>query len=235
MDNKICWGIFMGGLAVGAGIVALFWWGASGAHEKELAITLPNGGSMTLKAQENRIGHKELLDQMNCDPNAGPVLKDWMRGREFFHVTDSNLPDALKNLCAPFPGTFDPVESLDEWSEAARLCAEKEVAKRLREMRDRRDVPFHDWGKPVEVSFPVEPPPLGQAFTCEKDWDLRGRDLRVRNTDNNKSVDVRAVAGTYRCTPGDGRPDIQLNREDARRIFGSSLPPRHKALAIILN
>ena len=158
---------------------------------------------------------------------------EWLAGKDIFHITDPRLSEALnKDLCASIPE-----EPLTERMRIARVCAEKDIAKKLRLLSRRKAVPFHYTGKEVQVGIPSAPehqPQKGKANTCAEDDDLVGKRVQLTNPLNQKQLDVLA-SGYYPCSRVIRTPDIQLNPADADWLFDGPLRKYQDAIAVVLN
>ena len=228
LTSQFWWGLFAGFVVCG-----VVFFGSSNAREKKLTISIPNGPSMMVEAKGNEIDPKELLKQMYAEDFVKAGLVNWLVAKGYYHVSDARLSKALKmDLCDAIPQ-----QPLSERIARATACADKEVASELRQMAQRRDVPFHYTGKVVTIGVPAvrrNVPPSGRANTCKEDDDLAGKRIELTNLVNQRQIEVLAT-GYYTCTGMTGTVDIQLSPSDARKLFDGPRRKYQEAIAVVLN
>lgn len=226
----------MSGLPSVVVILLLVFWMTNDSPEKNFSVILPGGHGIELMSSDAQINSEDLLEKLFSDEYGSASVEEWIAKKNYFHIENPELASALREqLCDPFPeGPFVAR------SEAKQRCAEKSVAKALRELSRAKGIPFHHVELPVRVGIPEAPenrPPRGKANTCNSSLHFLGRQLLVVNTVNEKSIEVFAT-GRYPCpeagsaTPA---PDLQLHPGDAKEIFDGALMKYHEAVATALN
>ena len=196
-----------------------------------VSITFPGGASMELETSTPEVGHEALLEDMFADGTTRDAVVDWLRARDFFALEDPGLVDAIANrICDPIPDS-----PLARRTAAAQACADGPLAGALRDLAERRAVPFHHLGRTVRVAVPEDRPPRGSAAVCEGS-ELHGETVEL-TSGSGASLVVDASWGTYSCTEVEGAeyPDIQINPFDAFEIFPRPLARFHDAEAVIVD
>ncbi len=196
-----------------------------------VSITFPAGAAVELTTSTPEVSHEALLEEVFADGTMREAVVDWLRARDIFSLEDDGLVDAIgSRLCDPIPES-----PLARRTAAARECADGPLASRLRDLAERRAVPFHHLGITVRVGVPEDRPPRGSAAVCEGS-DLQGETVELTSGSGDSLV-VDAAWGTYSCTEEEGAeyPDIQLNPFDAFEIFPRPLARFHEAVAIIVD
>ena len=197
-----------------------------------VTITFPAGGAVVLETSTPEVGHDTLLHEIfAADPTQAAAV-DWLRERDYFSLEDDGLVEAIATrLCDPIPE-----RPLTQRTAGARACAEQALARGLRELAERRAVPFHHLGLTVRVGVPEERPPRGSAAVCEGS-ELQDRTVELTYGPTGDRLVVDASWGTYSCSEVEGAeyPDIQLNPFDAFEIFPRPLARFHEAVAVIVN
>ena len=197
-----------------------------------VSITFPGGDPVDLDTSTPEIGHDALLERLFAGEARHAAVSDWLRGRDIYSLRDNGLADAIgTRLCDPIPD-----RPLAQRTARARACAETGVVRGLRELAERRAIPFHHLGVTVRVGVPEERPPRGSAAVCEGS-ELQGQTVELTYGPTGDSLEVDASWGTYSCTEVEGAeyPDIQLNPFDAFEIFPRPLARFHEAVAIIVD
>ena len=196
-----------------------------------VSVTFPGGGAVELTTSAPEVSHESLLEEMFADGSTRNAVVDWLRARDFFSLDDDGLVDAIgTRLCDPIPDS-----PLARRTAAARECADGPLASGLRDLAERRAVPFHSLGRTVRVAIPEDRPPRGSAAVCEGS-ELHGERVEL-TSDSGDSLVVDAAWGTYSCTEVEGAeyPDIQINPFDAFEIFPRPLARFHEAVALIVD
>ena len=149
-----------------------------------------------------------------------------------YWIKDAELPDALnKSLCDPIPDS-----PLDQHIAAATACAETGVADGLRRLSASHKVPFHYAGKNVVIGIqgdPAHAPRPDFANACDGS-SLSGKRVELTNLSNDNKITVYTT-GLYPCSGVGTTPDIQLNPDDAARLFDGPFRKLQSAVAVPLN
>lgn len=203
-----------------------------GYQEVELQVTTPTGESVTLRAKDGKMDYEAVLNELMDGFMRGSVVA-WMAGKNFYHFEDERLARVLnEELCDPIPE-----ENLIDRESRVKLsqaCASHPIAEKLRDLAFYNKVPFHHVGFDVKIGVPAEEedqPRTGFASVCRSKG-LRSRKIRLTNPEGNELLDIQA-SGVYVCTGFDNYPDVQLNTEDARTLFGDTpLSKYEQAIAV---
>ena len=218
--------IITGAISLTAG-VAITWMVKPSAVE----LTFPGGVQMKMDGSQP-IAHNELLDKIYSKKFSRDGLMGWLAEKKIYSFDDERLVTALENsLCSvPFPK-----KPIKQKADAEEECATKDVAARLRQLAEQKEVPFHYVGGLVTVGVPrrKDQPRLGTAHVCEE-GEFRYKKIQLTNPENSQGITIQTY-GKYPCTGYTGAPDIQLNFEDAQKIFPGPLDRHQTAVAVILN
>ncbi|CAB5133400.1 hypothetical protein D3OALGB2SA_3776 [Olavius algarvensis associated proteobacterium Delta 3] len=180
-----------------------------------------------------------LRDSYGLYQKDSDLLVDHIRRESGESSFSQRLREVLVDLRGPFERQFhhyyditqnevvDAINSLDY---------KHEVARRLRELRDSAAGIFEQRGVDVDVALYSSDKILdGNAAVCEGSK-YRGRDLLLLNPyDQTKTISVFA-RNSFKCiklSNGAGleKPLIQINHNDARRLFGDILfSAKHEAV-----
>lgn len=205
-------------------------WMNRGASKQIVELTFPGGVALKMDVSKPEIPHDKVLNDIFADSFARKGLMGWLAEKNIFLFTDPRLADALnKNLCDPIPAA-----PLQRRINAAKACADQDVAKSLRDLVEAKKVPFHYVGRLVSVGFPTDSQPNdGYANVCEE-RELRSTKFELTNLQTQKRIEVQA-SGRYACTGFTQVPDVQLNFADARKLFPTPLDKYEEAIAVPLN
>ncbi len=197
----------------------------------QFAVTFPGGFSVDVAAQQERVSHDTLLDHLYDEPFSQAGLMEWLRQRSIFHIADRVIADSLPQLCSDL-GSDASLKTRLAWQ---RECANVALVRDLREMVQRRQVPFHFVGQEVRIGVPSteDQPALGQANACAQGL-LHGRTIELTNVTNRRQITVSAT-GQYRCTGLIGTPDLQLSHIDAQNLFDGPIDKYQDAVAIVVD
>ena len=136
-----------------------------------------------------------------------------------------------ERLCEPIPD-----EPLSDKIKAGKKCSDLPVAKGLRNLASLYQVPFHHVGTIINVGISLDSehrPPEGKANVCEE-GELRGKRIALTDMRSKQSIDVVAT-GRYACREFSRYPDLQLNSNDAGKLFSGPLDEYQKAIAVVLD
>ena len=213
-------------ISIAAG-VAITWFVKPSAVE----LTFPGGVAMKMDGSQP-IAHSELLEDIFSEKFSRDGFVGWLAEKDIYSIRDERLVDAInKRLCESIPE--QPFEARIQ---AARACAEENVATSLRMLVARRQIPFHYVGTLVKVGIPSleDQPPVGRANVCAES-DLLDKEVELTNHRNGRRIEIEASWGRYPCTGYATFPDIQLNFDDAQELFPGALDEYQEAVAVILN
>ena len=76
-------------------------------------------------------------------------------------------------------------------------------------------------------------PPEGKANVCQE-RELRGKKIALTDLRSKQSIEVVAT-GRYACREFSRYPDLQLNSNDADKLFSGPLDEYQKAIAVVLD
>ena len=191
----------------------------------------PTGGVDVQMRDQNDPEHFRSVWE-NADRKS--LLLSLLAERGVYPADDPNVVKAISELCAPIPK-----EPLTEFLSAAEDCAEKPVPKLLRQLAEKKKLPFHPVGRTVRVGVPspTDQPKVGSANTC-LEGEFYRRQVLLTNPRNGRQVAVRADRhygeGIF-CGALVGAADLQLNEKDAFAIFDGPLNKFEEALALVVN
>lgn len=214
-------GTFFAGLLVGALLLFLVGKQFSPINPMKTSfkVTGPGGkGTIELNVEGESIDYEKILIAMFSSDFLRPAAAGWLAEKQDLYGLDrEELVTAIaRKLCAPIPE-----EPLTEKLAKGRLCAEKIVVARLRELAHKRLPPFHHVGREGKAglsSDSIHRPSTGTANVCLH-GEYYGKRLQVTNPINGKLVEVSGT-GHYVCTPAKRFPDIQLGRVEMIELFG---------------
>ena len=192
---------------------------------------VPRSGWAENRHQPAEIAHDKLLKDIFPQQFSKDGLMGWLADKNIFAFEDERLVKALnERLCEAIPE-----QPLDRKIKAAQDCANLPVATRLRELADKKWIPFHYVGVVVNVGVPEreDQPQIGQASVCASSA-LRDERVELTNSRTGNRIEVQAT-GRYTCTGFTTYPDIQLNFEDAGKLFSEPLGKYQEAVAVVLN
>lgn len=212
MKRKLSTFALIAALLVG---IALGWLG-SGIGAKTASIEWGYGGStLKLDLKKDLDDAAILLTKIFSEPFSRIGAVDWLKEHQrLYPIVDADV-------------SFVDSAILD-------LSFDGPAAKRLREVSQQRLGPFSYQVDTVRIGFPAgsHHPKNGEANVCES-GKYRRQTIRLANIIDGASIDVRA-SSTYECPPQFTYPDIQLNHEDAKKLFGEGALNKYEtALALI--
>ena len=203
----------------------------SGSSQRSVSVTLPGGVGLDLQATQDGILLDSLYSRLYADRSFRDGLIARLAEDHIYQLTDPRLADALHDhLCSPIPD-----QPLTERTNAARACADLPVARRLRELAEMRNVPFHYVGRELNIGVPSheDQPMPGMAHTC-KNSEFGDHTVELSNPRSDATITVRAT-GSYVCTGFTQYPDIQLSYSDAKELFGRPTNKYESAIAVVLD
>ncbi len=203
----------------------------SGSSHRSLSVTFPGGYELALDATQDRISIDSVYSSIQADNSLWAGLIARLADDQVYAIMDPSLADALHEyLCSPIPE-----QPTTERIRASRECAELPVARRLRQLAEIHDLPFHYVGREIKVGVPSRDhqPQLGLAHAC-RNSEFRDRRVELTNPRSKISVTVRA-SGSYECTGYNQYPDIQLSYTDAHNLFGRPMDKYEAAIAVVLD
>ena len=216
----------------GIGLIVCFVWMTRDAEEKQLQIAVPGGTSITVSAKGSKPNHVDVLEELYANSFGRDGLIGWLSGKDFFHFQDQRLVTALsERLCEPIPD-----RPVNDKIEAGKKCSDLPVANGLRDLASLYKVPFHHVGTIINVGISLDSnhrPSEGKANVCEE-GELRGKKIALTDMRSKQSIDVVAT-GRYACREFSIYPDLQLNSNDAGRLFSGPLDKYQKAIAVVLD
>lgn len=110
------------------------------------------------------------------------------------------------------------------------------AARELRDLRERRVGPWAYRSQDVKVGIPIreDQPFTGHANVCEAGIFYR-QQIELFLPDRPDRKIILKATGRYSCPEGYGFPDIQLSREDARKLFGyDNFSKYERAAAVVV-
>ena len=230
-------GFWKTGKMIGTYIVLAFILGAiiggnffSGSAQRSLTVGLPDGTKIEMKAIAEDLTFDSLYSIIHGQRDFRDALTARLRDDSIFHIKDLLLAYAVnENLCATIPDT-----PLQEKIRVSEECASQPVAERLRDLAEKRKIPFHYVGVEVRIGTPSgESQPMpGRANAC-RNSEFRDRLIELTNPNRNITIQVRAT-GSYKCTGFTNYADIQISAEDARKLFGRPTSKFEEAVAVVL-
>ena len=211
------------GFLGGALVVGAFWFATASDSERSLKIAVGDA-SIEMDASGMEIQHENVLQAMWDDSFAQAGLLDWLYGKDVLRALDHRL---IEKFCDPLPEG-----SREERLRAGRECADKRVVAELRDLSERRRLPFHYIGEVVTIGTPEDPPPKGRAFAC-RDGVFWREKVRLTNLQHSNRQVLVEARGHYPCTDPSA-PKIQIGLEDAAALFGGPTNKIERAEAIIV-
>jgi hypothetical protein len=203
----------------------------AGATDQKVAVVFPGGMKLNVETRKEGTDYGALLAQLFGDEFARLGTTAWLREKQRLYSTDSpELADLLnRQICDPIPE-----HPVDQRITKARECAEKPLVGSLRRLAQSRAVPFHYVGVEVQAGVQISPPhrPGGGRVNVCRTGPFVGQRLQVIDPRTSVKVDVDA-GGLYDCTIGE-YPAIQLDPEDAGKLFGRPLAKLEKVIVVIL-
>lgn len=189
------------------------------------------GKGFSLRTRQ--VDDPEYLRTVWADEDRKRAFIAFLKAREFFHVSDTDLVTAIVGLCDEIPEG-----PLDAYLEAAQACAEKPVPAELRKRAFEDELPFHLVGKKVTIGVPPpeHQPSRGRANVCRTGEWYRRDVLLTNETDAERQVKVRATGhyGQGICGPQIETADFQLNQADALTILDGPLAKREEGVFAVI-
>ena len=220
-----------GGCAI-LGFALCFFWMTRDSEEQELHITGPGGWSLNAGAKNSKVNYQDLLNRLHDDDFGRDGLIGWLAAKGYFNFGDPRFVTALsERLCEPIPN-----EPLSAKIKAGKKCSDLPVAKGLRNLASLYQVPFHHVGTIINVGISLDSehrPPEGKANVCQE-RELRGKKIALTDLRSKQSIEVVAT-GRYACREFSRYPDLQLNSNDADKLFSGPLDEYQKAIAVVLD
>jgi hypothetical protein len=203
--------------------------------ESEIEWDYP-GGSLKINAKTDLNSPENMLKRLFSTSFSKAGTEKWLKDNYMMYsLEEEALVNALQELCAP-PANL----SAKERQKFMEACVNSPVLAQLRSLAENKEPPFHYIGVDVMVGIPDPEPEPGIANVCLKNprIPLRflGKQIELTNPVNNVTITVKAV-GHYTCTGYNKFPDIQLNLEDARKLFSGQNRQAYdttKVIAVIL-
>ncbi len=196
----------LAGLAIG--------WGLTGTEAKTTDIRWKYGeAELVIDLEKDMADDETLISKIFSEEYSAAGATNWLKKKhELFHFTDPELIDKLKEL--------------DYESPAAR---------EMRKMRDKRIGPWAYQAQEVKVSIPEREvqPFSGYANVCESGIFFRKQVEVFLPSRPDKKITLQAT-GRYACPEGYKFPDIQLSREDAKKLFGYTNFSKYETAAAVV-
>ncbi|PHI20453.1 hypothetical protein CEQ90_08305 [Lewinellaceae bacterium SD302] len=185
--------------------------------------------------------------------NARQTLIKWKYGDAELEIDlDQDLADDETLLSKIFSRNFSEAGALnwlkkeenvyhfqdqDLTDEFAELDYESDMARELRELRNRRIGPWSYQSDTIKIGIPTlaDQPPSGHCNVCQSKK-YRGKTLKLFDLFNPEREITVEASGRFECPPNRQVPDIQLSAADAERLLGfSSFNKYEYALALIVS
>lgn len=128
----------------------------------------------------------------------------------------------------------DDTDLVDQFTE---LKYDSDMARELRELRNRRRGPWSYQSDTVRIGIPAydAQPVSGQCHVCQNKK-YRGKTLKLFDTFNPSQEITVVASGHYECPPNLQVPDLQLSAADAERLLGFRNFNKYEyAIALIVN
>lgn len=196
----------LAGLAVG--------WGLSGTEAKTTDIRWKYGDAeLVIDLEKDMADDETLMNKIFSKEYSAAGATEWLKGnRELYHFADTDLAGKLSGLDYDSP-----------------------AARELRQLRDQRQGPWAYQSQEIKVSIPEREvqPFSGYANVCESGIFFRKK-IEVFLPDRpDKKITLQA-SGRYACPEGYKFPDIQLSREDAKKLFGYDNFSKYETAAAVV-
>jgi hypothetical protein len=200
--------------------------------EQRFHIEFADLGKVLIETKGGAIDHRTLLEKLFQDEFGRDGALGWLKAKQrLYSVTDPALAHALQTgLCEPIPD-----RPLTERLTRARACADHPVASALRRIAREHAVPFHYVA--IEARVGVQQsvghrPGAGRANVC-RTGPLVGQRFQVIDESTREMIEVEA-AGVYDCAIPEQYPDVQLDPDDATRLFQRPTARVERALVVPL-
>ena len=190
-------------------------YGLSGTDAKQTAISWKYGDAeLVIDLEKDLADDETLLAKIFSRDYAAAGAREWLKGEQGLYRYDD-------------PDLANQIRTLDYDDPASR---------ELRQLRNRRLGPWAYQAQDVKIGIPARPdqPLQGFANVCESGIFLRQR-IEVFLPDQPDQRISLVASGRYACPAGFEFPDIQLSREDARKLFGySDFSKYESAVAVVI-
>lgn len=200
--------------------------------EQRFRIEFADLGSVSIETRGGAIDYRTLLEKLFQDQFSRDGALGWLKERQkLYALTDPTLANALQTrLCEPIPD-----QPLTERMTRARVCADQPVASALRRIARDHAIPFHYVAIEARVGVQQSArhrPGAGRANVC-RTGPLVGQRFQVIDESTRETIEVEA-AGVYDCAVPDQFPDVQLDPDDATRLFQRPTARVERALVVPL-
>ena len=205
------------------------------SHDKKMILEFTGIGKLEMDTSKPETAYQDLEEVLetifeNDFSKAG--LMDWLVKKNIYFFRNDRLVKALnEDLCEPFPEN-----SYAAKAKATEKCADRPVAKGLRDLREKSLIPFHHLGKVLDVGVPSreDQPRIGHVSIRESHLELLGKKVELTYEPTGKQIEVE-VSGRYPCTGAVKCNDMHLNIEDAVKLFPGAIQKSQKATAYVLD
>jgi hypothetical protein len=189
-------------------------WSLSGTEAKTTDIRWKYGSAeLVINLEKDMADNETLMGKIFSKEYSAAGATNWLKfEHQLFHFTDPDLVEKLKELSYESP-----------------------ASRELRELRNKRVGPWTYQAQVVKVSIPEREvqPSSGYANVCESGIFFRKK-IEVFLPDRpDKKITLQA-SGRYACPNGYKFPDIQLSREDAKKLFGYSDFSKYETAAAVV-
>ncbi|MBE2243269.1 MAG: hypothetical protein IAE86_10975 [Burkholderiaceae bacterium] len=196
-----------------------------------VTIEFPGGGRIEVRSKREALDHDELMTTLFSKDDSKRGVLGWLRDKQhLYSLENPELAQALSTtLCDPIP-----LEPLESRLAKAEECASKPSAAALRRLSQERAVPFHYVGVRVKAGVQAAKPHrpgAGRVNVCRTGKFVAQR-LQIVDPVTSRVIEVQP-GGTYECTVAD-HPDIQLDPEDAKRLFGRPPAQFESVIAVVI-
>jgi len=190
--------VLLAGLCLLIGLA--FGWGLTGTEAKSTDIRWKYGeAELVINLEKDMADDETLMSKIFSKDYSAAGAKDWLKNtHDLFHFTDPELAAKLVELDYNSPS-----------------------AREMRELRNKRKGPWAYQSQEVRVSIPTREyqPFSGYANVCESGIFYRKK-IEVFLPDHPDQRITLQANRPYACPEGYTFPDIQLSREDAKKLFG---------------
>lgn len=189
-------------------------WGLSGTEAKATNISWKYGNAeLVIDLEKDMASDETLMNKIFSKQYSAAGATNWLKDKHsLFHFADPDLAGKLSELEYESP-----------------------AAREMRELREKRLGPWSYQAQEVKVSIPEREvqPFSGYANVCESGIFFRQK-IEVFLPDRpDKKITIQA-SGRYACPDGYKFPDIQLSRQDAKKLFGYSNFSKYETAAAVV-
>jgi hypothetical protein len=189
-------------------------WGLSGTEAKATNISWKYGDAeLIIDLEKDMADDETLMNKIFSKEYSAAGATNWLKDEHsLFHFEDPELARKISELEYESP-----------------------AARELRELREKRIGPWAYQAQEVKVSIPEREvqPFSGYANVCESGIFFRKK-IEVFLPDRpDKKITLQA-SGRYACPDGYKFPDIQLSREDAKKLFGYTDFSKYETAAAVV-